>query len=134
MPSSIRGQVVILTGAAQGIGANYARFLAREGVKLIMTDVDEAGLKSLAVEIERSGETLVTLLVDVSSQEDTERMARVAVERFGRIDGLINNAGLFSAIMPKRSSLDIDVASWDRVMAVNVRGPFLCCRAVLPQM
>lgn len=134
MASVIRGQVVVLTGAAQGIGANYARFLAREGVKLVMTDVDETGLKALAAEIEKSGGTVVPLRVDVSSQEDTERMASVAIERFGRIDGLINNAGLFSALLPKRSSLDIDVASWDRVMAVNVRGPFLCCRAVLPQM
>ena len=134
MPSNIRGLAVVLTGAAQGIGANYARFLASQGAKVVITDVDEKGLNAAAREIEKSGGTVAAIKVDVSSQEDTERMAGFAVEKFGRIDGLINNAGLFSALLPKRSALDIDVASWDRVMAVNIRGPFLCCRAVIPQM
>lgn len=134
MTSAIRNKVVILTGAAQGIGANYARFLAHEGARLIVTDVDDSGLEALADDLAGAGGAVRSLRVDVTSQEDTERMASFAVEQFGRIDALINNAALFSALLPKRSALDIDVAQWDRVMAVNVRGPFLCCRAVLPQM
>jgi NAD(P)-dependent dehydrogenase (short-subunit alcohol dehydrogenase family) len=60
-------------------------------------------------------------------------MARFAVEQFGRIDALIDSAALFSALLPKRSALDIDLAQWARVIAVDVRGPFVCCRVLLPQ-
>lgn len=134
MPSALQDKVVILTGAAQGIGANYARFLGRQGAKLILTDIDGEKLGELADAINRAGGTAASLKVDIASPKDTERMARFAIERHGRIDGLVNNAALFSALLPKRSSLEIDVALWDRVMAVNVRGPFLCCRAVLPHM
>ncbi|MBI2822229.1 MAG: SDR family oxidoreductase [Acidobacteria bacterium] len=134
MSSDIRGLVVIVTGASLGIGATYSRFLASAGVKVVMADIDESSLKALAGEIEKAGGTVVPIRVDVSSEEDTQRMARVAVESFGRVDGLINNAALFSALLPKRSTFDIDAATWDRVMAVNIKGPFLCCRAVLPQM
>ncbi|MBI4455912.1 MAG: glucose 1-dehydrogenase [Acidobacteria bacterium] len=134
MGSDIRGLVVIVTGAAQGIGANYSAFLAEKGAKVVMADVDEPGIKVLAGKIERSGGEVVAVRADVSSQQDTEQIASLAVQNFGRIDGLINNAALFSALLPKRSIFDIDVTAWDRVMAVNIRGPFLCCRAVLPQM
>jgi 3-oxoacyl-[acyl-carrier protein] reductase len=134
MISVIQDQVVIVTGASVGIGANYSRFLAAQGAKVVMADIDEARLKALAVEIGQSGGKVAPVRVDVTSQEDTERMAAFTLESFGRIDGLINNAALFSALLPKRSSLEIDAAAWDRVMAVNVKGPFLCCRAVLPQM
>lgn len=134
MAQGIRDKVVLLTGAAQGIGAMYARHLAAEGAKLVVTDVNEAGVQALAEAIGRAGGTARALKVDIASQDDTERMARFALEQFGRIDGLVNNAALFSALLPKRSMMEIDVAQWDRVMAVNVRGPFLCCRAVLPQM
>ena len=134
MISDIHDQVVILTGAGLGIGAGYSRFLAAQGARVLMADIDETKVTSLAAEIEKVGGQVIALRVDVTSQADTERMAAVALKTFGRIDGLINNAALFSALLPKRSTLDIDVAAWDRVMAVNIRGPFLCCRAVLPQM
>lgn len=134
MASNIRDQVVILTGAGLGIGANYSRFLVSQGAKVVMADVDEACVKSLAAELEKAGGKVLPVRVDVSSREDTERMAAAAVQAFGRIDGLINNAGLFSALLPKRPMMEIDISMWDRVMAVNIKGPFLCCRAVIPQM
>ena len=134
MPSDIRDLVVVLTGAAQGIGANYAKFLAAQGAKVIMADIDEKGLDAVRREIHDSGGAAVALRVDVSSEQDTEKLAALAMEKFGRIDGLINDAALCAALFPRRSSLDIGVELWDRVMAVNVRGPFLCCRAVIPHM
>lgn len=134
MIADIHDRVVIVTGASAGIGANYSRFLAAQGAKVVMADIDETQVTTLAAEIGTCGGKVVSVRVDVTVQEDTERMAAVALECFGRVDGLINNAALFSALLPKRSALEIDGAAWDKVMAVNIKGPFLCCRAILPQM
>ena len=134
MAASIAGKVIVLTGAAQGIGAVYARDLASEGARLVMSDIAAEPLQALADEIGSAGGDVHPVVADVSSESDTKRLAEESVERYGRIDGLINNAALFSALLPKRSFFDVDPDLWDKVMAVNVRGPFLCCRAILPQM
>ncbi len=124
------GRVVIVTGAAQGIGRVYAARFAAEGAKVVVADVDQAGALGAAAEIPGA----VGLAVDVADAASVRAMAAAARDRFGRIDVLVNNAGLFTAILPRRPLEEIDPESWDRVMAVNVRGVFLCVQAVAPTM
>ena len=132
-PSSLRlqGRVAIVTGAAQGIGARYAAALAAEGAALVCADVIDA--EPVAAQIRAAGGRALALLADVSSAESVRQMAAASVEAFGRIDVLVNNAGLFANLAMKPFE-QIEAAEWDRVMAVNVRGPFECAKAVLPQM
>jgi 3-oxoacyl-[acyl-carrier protein] reductase len=125
--------VVVVTGGAQGIGKAYCQGLASEGAKVVVADIDEALAQATALEIERAGAQALAISADVSSLEDTERLANAAAARFGRIDGLVNNAAVFQRPALSRGPFEqISVEEWDRVMIVNVRGVFLCCRAVLP--
>jgi len=132
-PSSLRlqGRVAIVTGAAQGIGARYAAALAAEGAAVVCADLIDA--EPVAAQIRAAGGRALALHADVSSAESVVQMAAASVEAFGRIDVLVNNAGLF-ANLAMRPFEQIEAAEWDRVMAVNVRGPFECAKAVLPQM
>lgn len=132
-PSSLRlqGRVAIVTGAAQGIGARYAAALAAQGAALVCADVIDA--EPVAAQIRAAGGRALALRADVSLAESVCQMAAASVEAFGRIDVLVNNAGLFANLAMKPFE-QIEAAEWDRVMAVNVRGPFECARAVLPQM
>lgn len=132
-PSSLRlqGRVAIVTGAAQGIGARYAAALAAEGAALVCADVIDA--EPVAAQIRAAGGRALALRADVSSAESVRQMAAASVAAFGRIDVLVNNAGLFANLAMKPFE-QIEAAEWDRVMAVNVRGPFECAKAVLPQM
>ena len=132
-PSSLRlqGRVAIVTGAAQGIGARYAVALAAEGAALVCADVIDA--EPVAAQIRAGGGRALALRADVSSAESVRQMAAASVEAFGRIDVLVNNAGLFANLALKPFE-QIEAAEWDRVMTVNVRGPFECAKAVLPQM
>lgn len=127
----LQGRVAIVTGAAQGIGARYARALAAEGAAVACADVIDAG--GVAREIEAGGGQAMALSADVTSSESVRAMAARTAERFGRIDILVNNAGLFANLALKPFE-QIDSSEWDRVMAVNVRGTFECCKAVVPYM
>jgi NAD(P)-dependent dehydrogenase (short-subunit alcohol dehydrogenase family) len=130
-PLRLQGRVAIVTGAAQGIGARYAASLAAEGATVICADVIDA--EPVAAQIRAAGGRALALHADVSSAESVSQMAAASVEAFGRIDVLVNNAGLFANLAMKPFE-QIESAEWDRVMAVNVRGPFECAKAVLPQM
>jgi NAD(P)-dependent dehydrogenase (short-subunit alcohol dehydrogenase family) len=127
----LQGRVAIITGAAQGIGAEYARALALEGAAVVLADVVDAS--AVADAIKQGGGRALALKVDVTSPESTQRMAQAAIETFGHIDVLVNNAGLFANLTLKPFE-QIDSAEWDRVMTVNVRGVFECCKAVVPDM
>ncbi len=122
-----------MTGTAGYVGAALAEGIGREGARVVAADVKDSGA---AVErVRAAGAEVLALLVDVTDDASTREMARRAVERFGRIDGLVNNAGLFVGPgMEPRSMLDVDLQMWDRTFAVNVKGPFLCIRAVFPYM
>lgn len=124
-------RVGIITGAAQSIGREYALGAATEGAKVVVADIVDPA--PVVAEIEAKGGEALGVTVDVSSQESTEKMAAAALERFGRIDFVVNNAALYGGLKVK-GWLDIDVEEWDRVMAVNVRGMFLCSKAVVPAM
>lgn len=130
-PLRLQGRVAIVTGAAQGIGARYAAALAAEGAAVVCADLIDA--EPVAAQIRAAGGRALALRADVSSGESVRQMAAASVEAFARIDVLVNNAGLFANLAMKPFE-QIEAAEWDRVMAVNVRGPFECAKAVLPQM
>jgi len=124
--------VAIVTGAARGLGRAYALRLARDGARVAAADiVDAMGTVS---EIEAQGGSAIALKVDVSSEEETKRMAEETLARFGRIDILVNNAALMGSPLRMKPFWEIDAEEWDKVMAVNVRGQWLCAKAVFPQM
>jgi 3-oxoacyl-[acyl-carrier protein] reductase len=124
-------EVVIVTGAASGIGRVYARALAAAGYGVVVADIAPGA--EVVAEIEAAGGRAVAVAVDVSDRASTEAMAATALERFGRIDGLVNNAAHYTAIV-KQGFEDLSVEEWDHCFAVNVRGAWLCARAVAPSM
>ncbi|MCL5264791.1 MAG: 3-oxoacyl-ACP reductase FabG [Chloroflexi bacterium] len=128
------GKVAIVTGSAQGIGKAYAKRLAAEGARVVVADIAFAQAAETAAEIRASGGEAMAVNVDVTDEASTTAMARDTVDRYGALDILVNNAALFVAIFPKKPFTEITVEEWDRVMAVNVRGVFLCCKAVFPHM
>ena len=127
----LNGKVIVVTGAASGLGREYAVRLVQEGAKLTVADVQDCA--DTVKRCQAQGAEVLALTTDVSDEAQTLKMARRTHERFGRIDGLLNNAGLMRDLSAG-SILDVDMDIWDRVFAVNTRGPFLCIRAVLPYM
>jgi NAD(P)-dependent dehydrogenase (short-subunit alcohol dehydrogenase family) len=130
----IKDKVVIVTGAARNIGQVYARRLGEEGAKVVACDVLDC---SETVEIiSGAGGEAISILVDVADESAANEMARRTEEAFGRIDGLVNNAALFQDLRNDAVGglMDVDMDRWDRVFSVNVRGTFLCMRAVFPYM
>ena len=130
---SIEGQVVIVTGGGKGIGRVYCRELAKAGCKVVAADIDDAANAETVAEIRDAGGEAIAATTDVSDEAATDEMAAKTIEAFGRIDGLINNASLMS-VLERRDWFKIPVDEWDRVQEVNMRGVFLCCKAVFPQM
>ena len=122
------GRVVLVTGAAQGIGRVYARRLQAEGARVVVADIDGPGVTATAAEIGAFG-----VQVDVANPESVARMVELTIDEVGRIDVLVNNAAVFGTLEYQPIE-EISVELWDRVMAVNVRGVFLCCQAVVPLM
>ncbi len=131
----LQDRVIIVTGGAHGIGRAYCQGLAREGARVVVADLDDGGGDELARALSKEGHDALAIRTDVAEPADTEQMARATLDRFGRIDGLINNAALFQRPAMSRVPFEqIPVEEWDRLMAVNLRGIFLCCRAVVPAM
>jgi len=131
MNPPLHGRSVIVTGSAQGIGAVLAVGLARMGARVLLADIIDTAAAVSHVKDSR-GEA-IGLRVDVTRFEDCVAMAQEALASFGRIDGLVCNAALF-AKLPMLGFDAISEERWDRVMAVNVRGPWLCARACVPHM
>jgi NAD(P)-dependent dehydrogenase (short-subunit alcohol dehydrogenase family) len=125
------GRVGIITGAAQGIGRAYALAVASQGASVVLADIQDAG--PAAKEIEAEGGNALAVTVDVTSSESLEGMVAKTIERFGRIDFLVNNAALYGDLELTYWE-DITEEDWDRVMAVNVKGMFLAAKAVAPHM
>ncbi len=128
-------RVIIVTGGAQGIGRAFALRFAEEGARVVIADINGPAAEQTAAEIGEAGGEAIVTVTDVSDPDATQAMAQAAIEKWGRIDGLVNNAAFFQRPQVTRGPIEeISPDEWDRVMAVNVRGPFLCCRAVLPHM
>ena len=125
-------KVAIVTGAGKGLGKAFCFGLAEEGARVVMAvhRLDEEAAQA-AKDIEARGG--YALEVDVTREEDTNQMADAAVKKFGRIDILVNNAAMIRGIT-RKPFMEIPVAEWDKLMTVNLKGVFLCCRAVFPQM
>ncbi len=127
----LKDKVMIVTGGAKGIGRAYCLGVAAEGARVVVADIADS--KSTVKEIEARGAQVLGVECDVSREKDTQRLATETLARFGRVDVLVNNAALY-ATLKRRSFMDIPVEEWDQVMAVNLRGLFLCARAVFPAM
>jgi len=127
----LKDRVAIVTGAARGLGKAFCVALAKEGSKIMAVDI--ADVSDTTKEIESLGGTAKGLKVDVSSERDTLKMAEETLKAFGRIDILVNNAAIIYGLL-RKPFFEIDPDLWDKVMAVNVKGPWLCTKAVFPQM
>ncbi len=130
MDLGLKDRVAVVTGSARGIGAETARMLAQEGMAVIVTDIDGDGAASAARAIEASGARAIGVKCDVRKEEDVRAMVATGLDAFGRIDVLVNNAGL----VKDRSLVKMDEADWNLVLDVSLKGVFHCCRAVLPSM
>jgi 3-oxoacyl-[acyl-carrier protein] reductase len=129
------GKVVIVTGGGHGIGKAYCKGIVREGGKVIVADIDGAAADAVAEELTGQGGDALAVQADVAKLASCQEMTKAALHRYGQIDGLINNAAIFATIPISRVGFqEISEEEWNRVMDVNVKGVWLCCRAVAPAM
>lgn len=126
-------RVVIITGAGQGIGRAYAHAFAAAGAIPVIAELNAAAGERVAAEITAGGRTASAIATDISREESVNALVAQTLERFGRIDALINNASIFSTIK-MRPFTEIPLAEWEQVMQVNITGTFLMTRAVVPHM
>jgi NAD(P)-dependent dehydrogenase (short-subunit alcohol dehydrogenase family) len=127
------GRTAIVTGGAKGIGRHYARALAQEGAAVVVADIVDGTEVVEAIAAEHGRGAVMGAVMDVGDEASVKSLVAQAVDRFGRIDVLVNNAALFAPLRQTRCT-EIDVGLWDRVMAVNLRGPFLMVKHVAPHM
>lgn len=130
----LAGRTVLVTGGGKGIGAVYGQALAREGARVVAADIDGDGAERQAARLRAAGGEALGLTVDTSDAASVEAMVQAAVQQFGGLDVLVNNAALYTALLPKRPFWELDEAEWDRVLQVNVKGLWLCARAALPHL
>jgi|SRR5580658_2737472 3-oxoacyl-[acyl-carrier protein] reductase len=127
---SLEGRVAIVTGGARGIGLGIATVLRAERATVVIADLDQAGAEAAAARLDPTGEHVIAVAAEVTSATDLARVAATAVDRWGRIDILAANAGIY----PHIALADLTVANLDTIMAVNVRGALLAMQACLPAM
>lgn len=138
MSQLLEGRVIIVTGAARGIGQAYATGLAREGARVIAADILDCGETVASIASGGAGDALAVPL-DVTDAGSCRAMAAAALDKWGRIDGLVNNAAMFGPSDKSKGAAllpfdQIEEADWDAMMAVNVKGVWNCCKAVVPAM
>ena len=127
------GRVAILTGGAKGIGKHYARALAAEGARLMIADIADGSEVAAALGRDYGANSVESTVTDVSDEGAVRALVARTMDRFDRIDILVNNAALFAPLQETKCT-DIDIDTWDRVMAINLRGPFLSVKHVVPHM
>jgi NAD(P)-dependent dehydrogenase (short-subunit alcohol dehydrogenase family) len=130
---SVEGRVVIITGAAQGIGRELARQFAAAGAVSVVADLNIDKAEAVVKEIQNAGGRGLAAEVDVSDESSVSAMVDTVIEKLGRVDVLINNASIF-ATLEKAPFDEIPVAQWERVLKVNITGTYLCVRAVAAHM
>ena len=129
----LNDRVVIITGAGQGIGRVFAKAFALAGAKVVIAERNEKTAAAVAGEILATNGQALAVTTDVADEASIKEMTQLVEDEFGRIDVLINNAGIFSTL-EMRPFDQIPLDEWERVLKVNLTGPFLCARAVLPAM
>ncbi|MDO8470879.1 MAG: SDR family NAD(P)-dependent oxidoreductase [bacterium] len=123
-------KVALVTGARRGMGKSHALALAKQGAKIIVTDIDEGDCQLVAKEIQSQGGEAVAFKLDVSQPEEVEKVFTSAVQHFGRLDILVNNAGIYS---PK-PAFDLTEEEWDKTIDINLKGQFLCAQRAAKEM
>jgi len=131
--SNFEGKVIVITGAGGGIGEGYAKIFAGKGMKVVVAEINEENGKRVADEINASGGTVLFVKTDVSDEESCKAAAAKAIEEFGAINYLVNNAAIFGG-MEIKGYLDVDMNYLNKFMAVNMHGALLMARAVVPHM
>lgn len=127
----LQGKTALVTGAGQGLGFAFAQRLASDGASIAVVDI--AAADAAVARLRQAGAQAIGIAADVSKEADVERAVGEAMKAFGRIDVLVNNAGFFTGMKVGPFEL-IGVEEWNRMMSVNVLGPYLFCRAVVPHM
>jgi NAD(P)-dependent dehydrogenase (short-subunit alcohol dehydrogenase family) len=131
---SLDGSVAVVTGGAVGIGAVYVEGMARAGASVLATDIDDEAAVALAKRLQADGLQVESMRMDVTDPAQIDEAFRFADKRFGGVDILVNNAALFTTLLPMRPFTEIESEEWARVMKVNVEAPFLCAKAALPYL
>jgi NAD(P)-dependent dehydrogenase (short-subunit alcohol dehydrogenase family) len=129
----LAGRSAIVTGGAKGIGAHYSRALAAEGAEVMIADIADGAALAAEIAAEHGRNATASMICDVSDENEVRALVANAMERFGKIDILVNNAAVYS-VLEEQDFTTIDVAVWDKVMGVNIRGPFLMAKHVVPHM
>jgi 3-oxoacyl-[acyl-carrier protein] reductase len=130
MTGRLNGRTVIVTGAGQGVGRTFAHRLATDGANVVILDLNFEAARRVADEI---GDRAIATSADVADEQQVATAFQAAVDRFGRVDGLINNASIFATIrMGPFEQITLD--EWNAIMRVNLTGVFICCKAVAPLM
>jgi len=127
----LRDKVAVITGAGSGMGRAMARLFAAEGAKVVAADLVPDGVEQVVQEIRAAGGTALAVTADVSRKEDVEAMIDRAVETYGRLDVLVNNAGIMDGVKPVADCPD---ETWNKVLGVNLSGVFYACRKAVPIM
>lgn len=130
IPHLLTNKVAIVTGAGGALGAGIARGLAQEGAAVVLADVKAEATEEAAAQIRNEGGRALAVVCDISQPSAVEGMAQQAMAAYGGVDILVNNA----AIYPRRAWTEISEDEWDRVFAINIKGYYLCARAVYPSM
>lgn len=133
MSPVLQDRVAIITGAGRGLGKAFALRFADEGARLLLPDISRERAQDTADEIKAKGGEAAAMLTDISEEKDTRKMAEEVMRRYGRVDILLNNAAMYYGVA-RREWDAWTVADWDRMFEVNVRGTYLCCKAIAPLM
>lgn len=130
----LSGRIAVITGASSGIGRAAALVFAQAGARLVLADKDAEGAQQLADEIAVGSREVMTYGLDVSCEDQVARLVDAVIERFGAIDVLFNNAGVGPSTFPSAGLTETTQQMWDLVLSVNLKGPFLLCKYILPRM
>jgi 3-oxoacyl-[acyl-carrier protein] reductase len=131
----LQDKVAIITGGGHGIGATYCRAFAAAGAAVVVAEIDAPAAERVTAELRAKDYRALAVPTDVADERSTREMAAQVLDTFGRIDVLLNNAAVFHTVPISRVGIEeISPEEWDRVMVVNLKGLFHCCRAVLPEM
>jgi NAD(P)-dependent dehydrogenase (short-subunit alcohol dehydrogenase family) len=131
--SRLQGKTAIVTGGAKGIGRHYSMALAAQGARVMIADIADGSAVAAEIVVKHGADSAVSFTFDVADEASVKALVAETVKRFGGIDILVNNAALYATLNPRNYD-EWDIETWDKVMAINVRGPYLMVRHVAPHM